>query len=265
MEKEVLSEKRKENLRQDCLNEAFWSRSLPLGVASGLVALLAVKTGKIKVSTGPTSTWSVVVGFGCMGYVLAKLNYILGDQCRDVFLRVNEVTLNQYSCSEMEGREREMTIKLDRILAAIDEDDMSDTELHILSDCNTVANYKYGFPLAGLFGGTTYLALRAKVLNESTLVTLFPKVPKTLFGVMLGFTFGSYVYHKSADCPKRFQKYDYNGKIAQYLRENSEVLDSQIQQDYTEYTFPDEDTAEELRLSIHNSWHNSFSQLLKPK
>jgi len=266
MKKETLSNK-KRDLMQDCLSEAFWSRSLPLGVASGLVALLAVKTGKIKVKSGRASSWSVVVGFASMGYVIGKFNYILGDRCRDVFLRVNTASpVDRRGDIQMQGNERELARRLVHIIADTDEDDMSDTEIEILSDCNTVANFKYGYPFSGLFGGAMYLAVKANILKESRIITYFPRLPKTLFGATLGYFFGSYVYYNSIDCPKRFQRYDYSGRIAQLLREETlQICQScQAQQlleedlEVQDYIFPCVDVCADLRASIQETWRQNY-------
>jgi len=263
---------KKRDLMQDCLSEAFWNRSLPFGVASGLVALLAVKTGKIKVNSGLASTWSVVIGFGSMGYIVGKFNYILGEQCRDVFLRVNtESTVVKKYDVEIQGDERELARRLVHIIAETDENDMTDTELQILSDCNTVANFKYSYPFSGLFGGAMYLAVKAKLLNESRIVTYFPRLPKTLLGATCGFFFGTYVYYSSADCPKRFQRYDYSGRIARLLREDPEQMcqSCHVQQLFEEdlqlqdYILPCVNVSGDLKDSIRNTWDNSFLQPVK--
>jgi len=70
---------------RNCMNEAFWSRSIPCGSVSALAALSLIKTGKINPQTR-FGAIELVVGVGSLGYLIGKCSFIFSDKCKDIFL-----------------------------------------------------------------------------------------------------------------------------------------------------------------------------------
>jgi len=281
MKKETKSTEQEKAAMMECIEEAFWSRSVPAGILSGSLALWALKTGKLKMKSRFGGIWPAVAGFGSLGYILGKISYIVGEQCMDIFLE--KAPESSISYNVRRRREEEGDIELPNrfmdILHQVHDDEMSDVELGILDDCNNVAFYRYSLPLSILSGGAMFLAMKKNLLNESKLIQSFPKLPKISVGLLVGYLAGQYYYVKSADCARRFQRFNPDGNISMLLRGDSGYYceecarseENHVQQysfgssSTTEgYLFPPTDILMELEEGIKANWSNSFDPQLRP-
>ncbi|XP_023342763.1 uncharacterized protein LOC111712401 [Eurytemora carolleeae] len=281
---------------RECIENAFWYRSLPGGLFTGSLAMLALQTRKIKTKTR-FGGLPIVLGFGSMGYILGKFSFILSNQCMDIFLK--KAPESPISLNVRQQRETELVVDEERfmdILEQINVDQMSEKEHQILEDCNDVAFYSYSLPLSSLSGGGVYYSLKQGLLKESRIFTSFPRVPKTVCGTLLGYILGQYLYVKRGDCPRRFLTYDEDGQIAQLLRrgveekrrleeergENKRILEKGEEEIYKrdsnfvqhnpqtsiqnkqDYILPGEDSSLAIESIIRDSWTNSLDPLFKP-
>jgi len=267
---------------RECINEAFWFRSVPAGILSGSLAIWALKTGKLKMKSRFGGIWPVVAGFGSLGYICGKISYIIGEQCMDIFLKKapdSSISSIVRRRREEEG-DGELPNRFMDIIGRhqINDDEMSDVEHGILEDCNSVAFYRYSLPLSLLSGGSMYLAMKKNLLSESKLMQAFPKLPKISVGLLIGYIAGQYYYVKSADCPRRFLRFNPEGSISTMLRGDSGYFCEECarkEQDYAQqysfdsdgsedYIFPSADVVLELEEGIKTSWTNSFDPDLRP-
>jgi len=217
---------------RECIKEAFWYRSLPLGVAATLSVYYAVKAGKIRSTR--YGTWPVVVGAGSLAYVVGKLTYIFGENCSKKFLEKapnSEITAQlrlKYGKNSSENIEdawkSKATIVAERnlgfadILDDFDFNAISDVEKSIMNDCNSTAFWQYSLPLSLISSGAVYSAIKSGLLNASKRVTHFPRLPKMVVGCTIGYIAGQWLYVYSRDCTNRFLSFAPDGEIARRLR-----------------------------------------------
>lgn len=205
---------------RECLNEAFWKRSLPGGALSVAVSLWAVKHGHIK-TTWRFGAWPIVIGMGSLGYLIGKLSYILGYDCQDIFLeKAPDSPISEHVRERREEKDPNLPYIFQDILTELDENELSDIERVILVNCSDVALYRYAVPMSIFSGASVYASLHFNALKPSKFITSYPRMPKTFTGVVLGYMLGRIMYAHSGDCPNRFLKYDYNGKISSILRKS---------------------------------------------
>jgi len=262
---------------KQCIEEAFWNRSLPMAISAGSLAFLATKMGKFQ-SKSRFGSWPIVVGFGSLGYVVGKFSYITSEKCMDIFLE----KAPQSSISENVRERREANAEMDvdlpyrfmDIMENLDVDQITEKEEQILEDCNSVAFYRYSLPLSAALSGAAYFSMKGKLLTESRILASFPRLPKSLLGSVLGYILGQYLYVKSGDCPLRFQKYDAEGQISRLLR--GEELDEPVCQscqtqgsldvsDFQDYVLPMPESGDrDLEARIRATWTNSFQPYVKP-
>jgi len=239
---------------RECIKEAFWYRSLPLGVVTCIGVQLGVKSGKIP--STKYGAWPIVVGAGSCAYVLGKLSYIFGDNCSRKFLerapnseitahlRLNndqkpllgDVVKKSNSWPSLEER----NLGFADILEGFDFSRISDVEKSIMNDCNSTAFWKYSLPMAVIISGAIYSAIKAGLLNSSKRVTTFPRLPKMLIGGSLGYIAGQWLYVYSRDCTNRFINFAPEGEIARRLRGDlvEHVCRDCMEEEEDEYVIP---------------------------
>jgi len=230
---------------RECIKEAFWYRSLPLGVVTCIGAQLAVKSGRIRSTR--YGAWPIVVGAGSFAYVIGKLSYIFGENCSRKFMEHapnSEITAQirlrkgQKSLFEDEVISSKSWPKEERnlgfadILEDFDFDTISDVEKNIMNDCNSTAFWQFSLPLAVGMSGAIYAAIKAGLLHGSKRMTTFPHVPKMLLGWSLGYITGQWLYVYSRDCTNRFLNFAPEGEIARRLR--GEIVEQQVCKDCME-------------------------------
>jgi len=71
---------------RECIKEAFWYRSLPLGIVTSFFVQAGAKSGRIR--TTRYGAWPIVLGAGSFAYVVGKLTYIFGENCSKKFLEL---------------------------------------------------------------------------------------------------------------------------------------------------------------------------------
>jgi len=206
---------------RECLNEAFWKRSVPGAGVSAAVSLWAIKHGHIK-NTGRFGAWPIVLGFGSVGYMIGKLSYVLGYDCQNIFLeKAPNSQISEHVRERRENNDPNLPYIFQDILNELDGNKISDMEAIILADCSEVAFYRYAVPMSIFSAATLYTSLHFNVLKPSKFITSYPRMPKTFAGGVLGYMMGRIIYAHSGDCPKRFLKYDYDGQISTILRKSS--------------------------------------------
>jgi len=263
----------------ECIDEAFWNRSLPSAFVSGSLGLWAVKSGRINPKSRFVA-FPIVLGFGSLGYMFGKFSFIASDKCMDIFLKrapTSIISENVRIRREAEGGwDSNLPNRFMDVLDHLDDSKISNKENQILEDCNTVAFWRYSLPISAGLAGSIYLAVKSKVLKESRYLTSFPYLPKMVFGSCLGYIIGQYLYVKSADCPRRIQKYDPEGHIAGLLR--GEVPPATEEEGYCqgcqseqvfygeteEYVLPQTDASADLELGLRQAWDNKLDKSFVP-
>jgi hypothetical protein len=253
----------------------FPPRSSPTGSA----VYWAIRAGKLKPNPR-LGAWTQVAGFGSLAYVLGKISYIVGQNCMDIFLEqapnivVSERVRRRRNISEddkylLAANSSAVTRqRFADILEYVNPEDMTEKEVAILDDCDSVAFYQYSLPLAAAGGGTVYAAIEKGWLAPGRRFPRLPRLPRVLAGSSQGFLAGQYLYIYTSDCTDRFQQYDPEGNIARllragYIREQKQVLEEEERiVEPQGYYLPGEEK-KTLRQNIEKEWGESCT-LLKP-
>jgi len=218
----------------------------------------AVKAGKLKPNSrfGP---WPKVAGFGSLAYVVAKLSYVLGENCINKFIdQAPNSDISQH-LRENRGHSDQMDTASSgnyALMDIVDSDDfdegqLSGKERQILMDCNSTAFYQYSLPLSSVLGLTIFSGVlrSSRFKSKSLLVKSLPVV----LGSTVGYFLGQLVYIYSGDCTSRFLQFAPEGVIATRLSEQFQHTGSQhgsdsmcetcqaaavIEGDHDEYVIP---------------------------
>lgn len=237
---------------RECTKDAFWYRALPSAAVAGTSLYCAVRAGKFKsIGSSRFRTWSVIAGFSSFAYIVAKLSYVLGENCKQKFLvqapnsdisnhirkkrsipnsRIEEFQDREESIQErreaiQERREaiqerKEAVYELFDIVDSkdFDESKMTEKEQQILIDCNSVAFYQYSLPAMVGASVTTYagVARSSKMKTRSLMAQSAP----VALACTLGYFIGQVLYMYSTDCSDRFIKYAPEGEIAKKLQQH---------------------------------------------
>jgi len=218
---------------RECVDEAFWYRSLPLASATAILVRYGVSSGRIR----PTKhgSWPVVVGATSLAYVLGKLSYIFGDNCHRKFLE--KAPLSEIA-QELKLRKPDMVAKVAKepgvevsiipsveqrnlgfanVLEDLDFETITEKEKSIMRDCNSIAFWSYSLPLSMLTAGAVFASLKTEFLRGSRWSSRYPRLPKMVVGGVLGYIAGQWIYVYTRDCPSRFIQYAPEGEIARRL------------------------------------------------
>jgi len=226
---------------RECIKDAFWYRSLPLGVATSISVYYGVRAGKIRGTR--YGAWPIVLGAGSLAYVVGKLTYIFGENCSRKFLeqapdsditatlrlkkRYREESLEDDQNTKSWPGVEERNLGFADILEGLDFSRISDVEKSIMDDCNSTALWQYSLPMSVMSSGAVFTAIKAGLLNASKRSTTFPRLPKMLVGGSLGYIAGQWLYVYSRDCSNRFLNFAPDGEIAKRLR--GEVMDKVLE------------------------------------
>jgi len=241
---------------RECTQDAFWYRAMPSAAVAGTSLYCAVRAGKFKsIASSRFRTWSVVVGFSSFAYVVAKLSYVLGENCKQKFLvqapnsdisnhirKKRGVSYSQYE--EIKEKEDAIKERIDEIqerkdllqerkellqerkyelLDIVDSKDfderkMTEKEQQILIDCNSAAFYQYSLPSMVGASVTAYAGVaRSSRMQKRSLIG--QSAPVAL-ACTLGYFLGQVMYMYSTDCSDRFIKYAPEGEIAKKLQQH---------------------------------------------
>jgi len=222
---------------KECTQEAFWYRSMPSAFLAGAAAYWAVKAGKVKTSKR-FGSWPIVVGFGSFSYLVAKVSYVLGENCINKFLtQVPESEISYHIRKKrgiphpgelVEGVDYSDYLETAKPLSnfhladVVDSEDFDETvmslkEHQILADCNSAAFYQYSLPAMVGAGGSVYAAVTqsSRLQQKSLMKKSFP----VMLGCAAGYFLGQVLYMYSEDCTNRFLQYAPEGEIAARLRQ----------------------------------------------
>lgn len=217
---------------RECVDEAFWYRSLPLASATAILVRYGVSSGRIR----PTKhgSWPVVVGATSLAYVLGKLSYIFGDNCHRKFL---EKAPHSEIAQELKLRKPDMVAEVAKehgvgvsiptveqrnlgfadVLEDLDFETITEKEKSIMRDCNSIAFWSYSLPVSLLTAGAVFASMQAELVKGSRWSTGYPRLPKMVVGGVLGYMAGQWIYVYTRDCPSRFIQYAPEGEIARRL------------------------------------------------
>eukprot|EP00088_Acartia_fossae_P028834 TRINITY_DN2965_c0_g1_i7.p1 TRINITY_DN2965_c0_g1~~TRINITY_DN2965_c0_g1_i7.p1 ORF type:complete len:275 (-),score=35.38 TRINITY_DN2965_c0_g1_i7:366-1190(-) len=245
--------------RKQCFEEAFWYRAVPLGIVSSACALIAVRSGKIQTKSR-FSAGSIVLGFGSLGYLIGKFSYINSANCSKLFEEKapnGDVNKEIQEIRQKQKYNAELTERFNEILVTTRH--FSDKENLILAECSRFALYAYSLPLSLAFSGLIHYAQTKNFIPSSKFFTTYPKLPKTVFGVLVGYLLGQYIYTQVADCALRFTENDPTGNIGAQLSqsrrpphsitpEEEQVLESMTSSQFEteEYILPGEEDCSKL-------------------
>ena len=202
------------------IQEGFWYRALPLGVSTGAFVYYMVRTGKLKPNAKFGATPKVITS-AFVAYWSGKLSYILGDACKDKFLRGAPESETAYYIrkerglsqpwtairdfgsedNEKDGDGYKIELKINKlkIVKSInnttysivnttvkgeeEEIALSEKEEEILKECSDCSNFLFSLPLS-IFGGALMFGAQKKGLISDLSVTKFKwinKLPKVPF------------------------------------------------------------------------------------
>merc|ERR1740139_1663096 len=225
---------------------------MPSAVVAGTSLYCAVRAGKFKsIASSRFRTWSVVAGFSSFAYIVAKISYVLGENCKHKFLvqapnsdisnhirKKRGISYLQYE--EIKEREDEINESKDAIherrdaiqerkeakyelLDIVDSKDfderkMTEKEQQILIDCNSAAFYQYSLPAMVGSSITAYAGV-ARSSRMQTRSLMAQSAPVAL-ACTLGYFLGQVMYMYNTDCSDRFIKYAPEGEIAKKLQQH---------------------------------------------
>jgi len=226
------SSEEERRVMRECTQDAFWSRAMPSATVAGASIYWAVRAGKLKsVGSSRFRTWSVVAGFSSLAYFVAKISYVLGENCKNKFLiQAPDSDISKHirkkrditKSDVMSDSEETMSdpFKLLEIVDSkeFDERKMTDKEQQILIDCNSTAFYQFSLPTMVVAGATSYfgLARSPRFQNRSRMAQSAP----VALACGLGYFMGQLMYLYSTDCADRFVKYAPEGSIAKKLQQH---------------------------------------------
>ena len=220
--------------------------------------------------------WPIIAGASSLAYFIAKIGYIFGKNCTDKFLIQapnsdisEQIRKNREEDKRRWGTEHDDQLqKFSEILDEVEWESISDAEKQIMSDCNSVAFWKFSMPLMMSLSGAVYLAMKKGILRTSRWNNTMPKAPKMILGASVGYVAGQYLYLYSKDCSNRFLQFAPNDRIARILRKDETLLqESTSYQDSDDtnlfgssggdlgYVIP-EYGSESIDKSIRDSLHN---------
>jgi len=225
------------NVMRECLREAFWYRALPLSLITGFSVNNAIKIGKIRSTS--RGAWPIVLGSSSLAYIIAKLSYVTGQECKNKFLtgapssEISKIVRKQRK--EKEDLENSKLKKFEDILENVDIGKikmekfgtLSDSEEKIIEDCNNTRFWQYSLPTMIGFSGSAYLAMKRGILSTSKWNNTLPMAPKIVVGGTLGYIIGNMIYLTSRDCSDRFLKFAPHGKIARILNHDDTLLSNE--------------------------------------
>jgi len=226
------SSEEERRVMRECTQDAFWYRAMPSATVAGASMYWAVRAGKLKsLANSRFRTWSVVAGFSSLAYVLAKISYVLGENCIHKFLtqapdsdiskhirKKRNISKSDVISDSVENMSE--PVKLLEIVDSKDFDErkMTEKEQQILVDCNSAAFYQYSLPTMVSAIATAYffVARNPRLQNRSRMAQSAP----VALACGLGYFMGQVMYLYSTDCADRFVKYAPEGSIAKKLQQH---------------------------------------------
>lgn len=285
------STEQERKVMRECTYEAFWYRAVPSALLAGASMYWGVKSGKLKPNQrlGP---WPKVIGASSLAYVVAKMSYILGQNCINKFLKqapnsdiarhfrhkhglVEPESEDSSTFIDQQEVEQQSNLGLGEILDIVDKNDfdptkMSEKEQQILEDCNTAAFYQYSLPMTFGVGATVYATINRLPGFQGK--SMFVRCLPVALGSATGYILGQVLYLYSGDCTNRFLQFAPEGEIASRLAHQEEHIDGErsrlsmcegcqasavLEEDLDEYVIPNDGDIE-LRdvvgTSVHK-WH----------
>eukprot|EP00088_Acartia_fossae_P028832 TRINITY_DN2965_c0_g1_i4.p1 TRINITY_DN2965_c0_g1~~TRINITY_DN2965_c0_g1_i4.p1 ORF type:complete len:277 (-),score=47.05 TRINITY_DN2965_c0_g1_i4:164-994(-) len=254
--------------RKQCFEEAFWYRAVPLGIVSSACALIAVRSGKIQTKSR-IAACSIVLGFGTLGCMTGTLSYLNSGNCARLFEEKAPNGDFNKKGQEIKRKQKynvELTNRFNKYFVTLQYSDLSDKEKYIYRECARCRFYEFSLPLALVFGGLSLYAQTKNFIPTSKIVTKFPKLPKTILGVVVGYLLGRMIYIANADCALRYIKNDPTGNIGAHLsqlpppdiitpEEEGQVLEAMTscQFETEEYILPgEEDSSKLIKQDLSN-------------
>ncbi|TRY75365.1 hypothetical protein TCAL_00760 [Tigriopus californicus] len=216
---------------QECLQEGFWYRAVPLVAFTVGGTLYSARRGWLKPSTR-FGIWPKVIMPSALMLGLGPLSYLSSSSCKKKFL---ERTPNGSIALTIKSRELPEPAAED--VKPIDEYDntiripgfdqngkemppLSPDEVKIFKECNRVATVYFNLPSMLVFGTLGFVGQIKGYLKESTFFTSprFARLPKTFAGLVVGYTLGQLSYAASGHCSNLFLRdYPYTN-IAKFFR-----------------------------------------------
>lgn len=216
---------------QECLQEGFWYRAVPLVAFTVGGTLYSARRGWLKPSNR-FGIWPKVLLPGALVLGLGPLSYLSSQSCKQKFL---ERTPNGSIALTIKSRELPPpTTESEKPLEEYDNTiripgfdqngkempPLSPDETKIFKECNRVANVYFDLPGMLLFGSLGFVGQVKGYLKQSTFFTSprLARLPKTLGGLVVGYTLGQLCYVASGHCANLFLRDYPHSNVAKYFR-----------------------------------------------